>query len=217
MTIKKQILFLLTIALCPVCHADGITGERDLCTYDTYQWNTFEKRAVEYERIEKLYSDLTDDEIDQATGCSVCQQDQVVIQIGSLQAFQVCHIFADQIKKTLTDLLNRGEPIYKVVAYRVGKSRGDIDTSGNRTQFSNHSFGIAIDINPEYNGLYDNCLEYGPQCRLIKGGAWLPGQSPESLTKDGAIVNELKRVRFKWGGEIPGKQKDFMHFSPSGY
>ena len=30
-------------------------------------------------------------------------------------------------------------------------------------------------------------------------------------------IQYLKDIGFKWGGEILGKQKDFMHFSPSGY
>jgi hypothetical protein len=45
---------------------------------------------------------------------------------------------------------------------------------------------------------------------------WHPDQAG-SLTKESPIVIELKSIGFKWGGEIEGKQKDFMHFLPSGY
>jgi len=37
------------------------------------------------------------------------------------------------------------------------------------------------------------------------------------LKQDQAIVKELVNSGLKWGGEIKGWQKDFMHFSPTGY
>jgi len=113
-------------------------------------------------------------------------------------------------------LLKKGAPIHTVVGYHVVKSRGPVDHAGNRTGFSNHSFGTAIDINPDQNGLYDNCITFGPECRLLRGGDWRSG-IPGTLEKDGDIVNTLKQEGFYWGGEIAGKQKDFMHFSLTGY
>ena len=95
-------------------------------------------------------------------------------------------------------------------------TKGNIDSLGNRTQFSNHSFGVAIDINEEQNGLYDHCVSFGPACRLRRGGIWKPDQVG-SLTPDSPIVEGLKGMGLKWGGQIEGDQKDFMHFSPSGY
>jgi hypothetical protein len=95
-------------------------------------------------------------------------------------------------------------------------TRGDTDRHGNRTRYSNHAFGIALDINPEANGLYDRCPRFGPGCRLIKGGRWNPAR-PASLTADGPVVRALKNIGLRWGGQIEGRQKDFMHFSPTGY
>ena len=146
----------------------------------------------------------------------MCEEDQRLIKIGTLPPFKVCKKWASDIRYHLTKLLNAGEPIYKVAGYRVGMTRGDIDDRGNRIQFSNHSFGIAIDINDEQNGLYDHCMVFGPDCRLRKGGEWEPGNKA-SLTKNSHVVQVMKRLGFKWGGEIKGSQKDFMHFSPSGY
>jgi hypothetical protein len=112
--------------------------------------------------------------------------------------------------------MENGERIFSVVGYRVGMTRGNFDALGNRTRFSNHSFGIAIDINEQQNGLYDRCITFGPACRLRRGGNWIPGQEG-SLTPESPVVKAMKRIGMKWGGEIEGHQKDFMHFSPSGY
>ncbi|MBN1377669.1 MAG: M15 family metallopeptidase [Gammaproteobacteria bacterium] len=187
------------------------------CTYSTYKWNTISRSAVEYRRIEKAYSQLLPYEVDAATGCSVCEQDQVEIELNGTNAFKVCRVLAGPLRTALLDVIDKGVPIEKIIGYRVGMTRGDIDEKGNRTQFSNHSFGIAIDINPDQNGLYDHCVEYNSECRLIKGGAWLPDIDKRSLTENSVVVKALEKIGLKWGGEIAGKQKDFMHFSPTGY
>jgi len=133
-----------------------------------------------------------------------------------LQPFFVCFKLAPRVRSILGDMLERGAPVRTVVGYHVIKSRGPINGNGNRTGFSNHSYGTAIDINPELNGLYDNCITFGPACRLIRGGAWKPGV-PGTIDTNSDIVSLFKQAGFKWGGEIVGKQKDFMHFSPTGY
>ena len=187
-----------------------------LCSYQTYTWNTNEKKAVHYQLINKNYKELTAEEVDAFTGCSVCEQDQSLINIPPVIPFKVCHVIAPSLSKIITKLLHQGQALHSITGYRVGKTRGDLDKNGNRTKFSNHSYGIAIDINEAENGLYDNCLRFNRQCRLIRGGHWVPGKSA-SLTKDSEIVRALDAIGLKWGGVIPGKQKDFMHFSPTGY
>lgn len=186
------------------------------CSYSTYKWNVNQRKAVAHERISKPRSALTDAERDPATGCTVCEEDQVELQLSGLRPFRVCHLLAERFRQVLTALQAQQAPLQDIVGYRVGQTRGDIDAAGNRTGFSNHSFGIALDINTDQNGLYDNCYSYGPQCRLIKGGKWDPKQST-SLTADSVIVQMFKKHGFRWGGEIAGKQKDFMHISPTGY
>ena len=192
-------------------------AEPGICTYSTYKWNALLRKPVEFEEVTKSYSELSSSEIDSLSGCSVCDQDQVEIRLPNIQPFRVCNVIAGQIEKILFDAIDSGYVIDEIVGYRNGKTRGPIDTKGNRTQFSNHSFGIAIDINPDDNGLYDQCIEWGPECRLIRGGEWTPGTDPKSLTKESYLVVELKKAGLLWGGEIAGRQKDFMHFSPSGY
>ncbi len=186
------------------------------CTYTTYKWNTLERKAVDFKQVKHLYSQLKEYEIDKVTGCTVCQEDQIELKIGTLKLTKICHIFSRELQQQLSKLYSQGLPILKLVGYRVGMTKGEIDSFGNRSQFSNHSFGIALDINDEQNGLYDQCIHFNQQCRLIKGGEWNADQIG-SLSADSETVQLMKQLGFKWGGEIQGKQKDFMHFSPTGY
>ncbi len=206
----------LVALVCGLLLAPKVAEAGASCTYQTFTWNTRLKKSVDWVKIEKPYEELSEVEIDQFTGCSVCEQDQRTITISPLKSFRVCHVVALEVERILRQLLEQSEPIKQVIGYRVGKTRGKADSNGLRTQFSNHSFGIAIDINSANNGLYNNCLSFGPQCRLTRGGQWDP-ENPESLLKHGATVRELNSIGLKWGGEIQGWQKDFMHFSPSGY
>lgn len=171
---------------------------------------------MDFQSVSHLYSEIKENEIDPITGCTVCKEDQVEIDIASIPSFKVCYLIAPNLKTILVDLLSSDEPVFEIVGYRVGKTRGEIDDLGNRTVFSNHSFGIAVDINPDINGLYDNCLNFSQECRLIKGGQWQPNH-PGSMTENSMIVHAMEGIGFLWGGKISGKQKDFMHFSPTGY
>jgi hypothetical protein len=196
--------------------ADQGRENTDTCTYELSTWNVRLKRTNKIVTISHSYSDLTQDEIDPITGCTVCMEDQRLIELPDLKPFPVCYKIANDVHTSLTKLIDDGSTILSIRGYRVIRSRGPIDSQGNRTQFSNHSFGTAIDINRELNGLYDQCHNFGPDCRLVLGGAWNP-DVPGTLHSDDSIVLAMKRLGFLWGGEIKGKQKDFMHFSPSGY
>ena len=193
-------------------HADPPTT----CTYQTYTWNTRLKKAVNFKTVHHPYSEVSPLEKDKKTGCTVCREDQRQIHLLNIKPFYMCRLYADRVRHALLQLMQRGVYIRTAVGYRVGKTRGDADARGLRTRFSNHSFGIALDINSGQNGLYDQCLQFDPHCRLIRGGPWRPDQLG-SLRSDGPVVQKMKQLGFRWGGEIAGKQKDFMHFSPSGY
>ena len=186
------------------------------CTYSTYTWNVHEKRAVDFLTVQHPYSSLAPSEIHAATGCTVCAEDQVWIELPGVAPFRVCQALGRDVMDTLAELIESGEPIFRIVGYRVGMTKGHLDAKGNRTQFSNHAFGVALDITEQQNGLYDHCMEFGTHCRLRKGGRWDPAQRG-SLAEHSPTVIALKSIGLKWGGEIAGSQKDFMHFSPSGY
>ena len=210
---KVLLAVLLTVI---TANYNFVVASPSSCTYKTYKWNVKLKKAVERKTVQHSYASLRTDEIDSITGCSVCQEDQVEIKLPNVKPFSICKIFASDIKKTLLDLINQGEVIYEVTGYRVGMTRGEVDKDYNRTKFSNHSFGIALDINPQQNGLYDQCIHFNEKCRLIRGGHWRPGKKG-SLMHENSIVKRLNQLGLRWGGKIAGKQKDFMHFSPSGY
>ncbi len=213
MELRALFVILLTLILGTKVNAEEI---RKTCTYQTFKWNVNRRGSLAHEKIHHSYSNLTSEEIDPITGCTVCEEDQETISIPPLAPFRVCRVLAPVVRKTLLILIQQGEPIYEVIGYQVGRTRGQPDADGNRTEFSNHSYGIAIDINPQLNGLYDHCVRFSPNCRLIRGGPWCPGQ-PGTLTLESPIVKATKAAGFRWGGEIEGHQKDFMHFSLTGY
>lgn len=186
------------------------------CTYIVQTWNVNLRSSGQKRTVRHPYEDISPEEQDALTGCTVCSEDQEMISIPPLQPFPVCRKLAPRVRTVLRDLTFNGAVLNTVEGYRVIRSRGPIDREGNRTEFSNHSYGTAIDINPEQNGLYDNCVSFGPSCRLLRGGEWRPGAAG-TLERNSDIVRSFKAAGFKWGGEIAGKQKDFMHFSLTGY
>ncbi len=156
---------LLTLFLFLLTNSGSLFASK-LCTYQTYQWSPSLQKAVNIHRIQHPYSELTAAEIDNKTGCSVCQEDQRTIKLSDKLSITVCARIANRIAPTLITLMEQGELILSVTGYRVGMTKGLLNAEGLRTQFSNHSFGTAIDINRQYNGLYDRCLHFSPNCRL---------------------------------------------------
>jgi len=186
------------------------------CTYHVYSWNAKSQTSVGHRTIRHPYSEVKGDEINPDSGCTVCEEDQVTIELPPLKPFRVCRRIAPALKAALEKLLQSGEPITEIEGYHAGRTRGPLDRNGNRTGFSSHAYGTAVDINRSRNGFYHNCYTFNPKCRLMQGGPWQPGV-PGTLTVDGAIVITLKAAGFKWGGEEEGSQKDFMHVSLTGF
>jgi len=193
----------------------GSAISENRCTYSTWEWNTLTKRSENHKRVSKSYADLEPQEKDPHSDCTVCEEDQVLVEIQSVPSFRVCKNYADDVKSTVRKIIDSGFPVTSVISHRVGRTKGPVDKNGVRTQFSNHSFGTAIDINAEKNGLYTRCYEFGKDCQLLRGGPWKPGQ-PGTVTKDSIVYQAFKEIGWKWGGELKGQQKDFMHFSLSG-
>lgn len=210
---SKSVLFIFVLlTMSDVAHAET----PQTCTYVNSNWNVQQKRVVNIRTVSHSYAELTSEEVEPDSGCTVCLEDQMLLKVRNIRPFYVCKKISGLLRAKLEYLLDRGEPVLEVVAYRPGRTKNPLDHFGNRTGFSNHAFGSAVDINRSNNGLYDNCIQFGPNCRLIQGGAWIVN-SRGALSSESPIVISMKEAGFKWGGEIAGKQKDFMHFSLSGY
>ncbi len=193
----------------------AFTEPSQTCTYADWTWSAAERRAVDIHEVEKPYLALRDDERDAATGCSICREDQVEIALPGVAPFEVCKAVAGEVEAALTRAMNAGFQIETVAGYRVGRSKGVTDAKGRRTEYSNHAFGLAIDVNAEANGLYDRCTAFSSRCRLIRGGEWRPS-APGGISPDAPLYEEMNAIGWRWGGELSGRQKDFMHFSPAG-
>ena len=191
-------------------------AEPDTCTYRTYSWNTVSRQAVHQQVVHKSYRAVTAEERDLATGCTVCEEDQQVLIIKQLPPVTLCKKLVDKYRAALEQGVDQGQTINELTGYRPGRTKGGIDAEGNRLLFSNHAYGVALDVNTSANGLYDQCVKFDQQCRLVKGGKW-DARQPLSLHAQSPLVKAMHEQGLLWGGQIEGYQKDFMHFSPSGY
>lgn len=72
-------------------------------------------------------------------------------------------------------------------------------------RFSNHAYGLAIDINPYYNpAVYSNG-------RISPKGAKYDKSQPGTLYAGHPLVKEFKKRGWRWGGEF-NSLKDYQHF-----
>lgn len=188
----------------------------DHCSYTYSRFHVATRTSKKINPVRTVKSKLSQ-EMYHSNGCSICLEDQTRVTLKNGVSFLVCKKVARTVESVLNKALVNGTLIEEVVAYRPQMSRGKIDKDGYRTQLSNHSFGVAVDVNPRSNGLYNNCVHWSSNCRLIQGGKWSPFEDSYSISEKSFLVKEFKRNNYLWGGQIKGKQKDFMHFSPSGY
>lgn len=184
------------------------------CRYTYTIWNNQRKISEGPFTVTKSYKELSAFERS-SEGCTICEEDQREVRLRNGVIFKVCKTVAGRIQDALNKSIAEGYVITQVTGYRPSMSKGALNSRGQRTEFSRHAFGLGIDINEQHNGLYDQCINWGPSCRLIKGGAYSKTH-PLSITPDSPVTRHLKGIGFKWGGEIQGFQKDFMHFSPDG-
>jgi hypothetical protein len=185
------------------------------CHYSYTIWNANLKKSFGPIHVHKQKSELLKNEIG-PMNCSVCEEDQVDVILKNKLRVKVCKHLKIQFEKSFNEISSKNFEIQSIKGYRPSLSKGKLNDKGERDEFSNHAFGVAVDINEDFNGLYDHCLTWTPNCKLRKGGAYNPAQ-PLSIMPNSQIVNIFKSNGFLWGGEIKGNQKDFMHFSLTGY
>lgn len=73
---------------------------------------------------------------------------------------------------------------------------------------SHHSYGVAIDINPNENYMIKNGS-------IVAGSFWKPGENQYSITPNGPVVQAFTKRGWTWGGTWKSS-KDYMHFSYTG-
>ena len=101
---------------------------------------------------------------------------------------------------------NSGFKIYDIGGYRTFGTDRAGKTAG--LQYSQHCYGLAVDINPTENGEF-------------RGGAatgnwfYAPGTNEYSIPSDSVLVKTFKSMGWGWGGEWHSS-KDYMHFSVMG-
>jgi hypothetical protein len=89
-----------------------------------------------------------------------------------------------------------------------------VTATGPRTSWSEHAYGLAIDINPMQNPyvatggyVYDVYARRYRNRSLQLIGMVHPGD---------VVVRAFAAIGWKWGGDWPG-EKDYMHFSANGH
>ncbi len=205
----KILSLILLLILIP-----STTFAAQTCNYTYSIWNTVKKQTIKTVKVSKKYSELTKEE-QGPFGCTPCEEDQTEIVLNNGLTTKICKKIAPKIEKVLNMTFDQYFKIKTITGYRPSISRGPADKNGNRTLFSNHAYGTAIDINENKNGLYANCKEWHDSCHLIKGGYYYPS-NPLAIKEDSVLVKEMKSIGFEWGGLRKDSLKDFMHFSPDG-
>jgi hypothetical protein len=177
----------------PVPETGAVQQVPTWCNYTVSEWSVVEGRAVDAQVVEHSYAEVAGDELDpNDRRCSVCEQDQVVIDPSSfglaVDPFEVCWAHADGVRSALEAIVESGHfDVVELTGYRPGRTRGP-GVDGLRTQMSNHSYGTAIDVNAGHNGLYRGCdVEIGlsssiDACELGIGGTGTPWRAPVPLS-----------------------------------
>lgn len=214
------------------------------CTFTENRWHTGNGRSelvrretdFPYDRLKaegKGYISKVDPR------CSICEQDLVTINLNEIGlggvrvrggSLKMCWAYADQVKNALKAIKDSNQfQIEELVGYRPLRSAGALDEKGRRSGVSGHLYGMAIDLNPAHNGLYNGCQNFDPVanprtpnngCTKSIGGVWDPSTKPTKSIAHGSIVHQVfTRNGWQWGGtDMPGgRQKDFMDFSRYGY
>lgn len=123
---------------------------------------------------------------------------------GNLQQknITVHKALAEDVIAIFKEIADAGFCAYDVGAY-VWRAMA---ASGNQ---SHHSYGVAIDINPNENYMIKNG-------KIVAGSCWNPSSNKYSFGPDSVVVRAFQKRGWVWGGSWKSS-KDYMHFSYTGY
>ena len=134
----------------------------------------------------------------------------------SLGLLAVNRSIANEIIEIFREIKKTGFQIEKIVpiseyGWDDNKSMEDNNTSAynyrfieNTTKLSNHSYGMAIDINPKYNPMIIKNKTYPTNGEYSE-------KNIGTINKNSELVKIFKKRGWKWGGDYKSL-KDFQHF-----
>jgi hypothetical protein len=79
-------------------------------------------------------------------------------------------------------------------------------------RWSNHAYGLAIDLNPVENPYVGCGMSRDPRARRYMDRSRL-----RKGMVTAAVVRAFRSIGWGWGGEWSGETKDYMHFSHNGH
>jgi hypothetical protein len=78
--------------------------------------------------------------------------------------------------------------------------------------WSNHAYGLALDLNPLENPYVGCGASYNPKARSYMNRS---RKRPGMVTP--AVIAAFQSIGWEWGGSWAGSTKDYMHFSHTGH
>lgn len=191
------------------------------CEYSTYAWDTERGRSTDHEDVNKPFSAVTGDEVSSTDPrCTICESDQVLVELDGVPPFEICWVYVDEVVDAFLEAQRNGFIFEEVEGYRPGRTGGRTDSRGVRTEYGEHAYGLALDINGDFNGMY-RCRvdpsdpERVRACRLAHGGEYRPERYPRrSIVRGGPLYRALTRRGWVWAGDEYEElgYLDIMHF-----
>lgn len=114
---------------------------------------------------------------------------------------------AGDIKAALTAAQAEGFRVYEIGGYREFGSDKAGKVSSVGLVYSQHCYGLAVDIN-----VNENCYKSPPTAACSVGKLYSPGSNQYSITTNGALYKSFISNGWGWGGNW-NSLKDYMHFS----
>jgi hypothetical protein len=84
--------------------------------------------------------------------------------------------------------------------------------AGGTGSWSNHAYGLAVDINPVENP-YVGC----GQTRDPEAVGYMNRSRHRRGMVTQAVIGAFRSIGWEWGGDWSGSTKDYMHFSHNGH
>ena len=82
---------------------------------------------------------------------------------------------------------------------------------GGSGNWSNHAYGLAIDVNPIENPYVGCGAVHDPSSK-----PYIDRSRPRKGMVTPAVVRAFRAMGWRWGGDWAGDTKDYMHFSATG-